>query len=155
MGDTKEHFEEEFETRWKAGGIPGWLTPTFKDPLFSLPSGKLFSSEGIFKSHQSGKAYKKKLAALQKLSLDEQQKVTDETVAEDLKLAKKEALIQRLRDVFADIIEATVSNLQKKQSRTVEEMEAALEELEELDEDEEEEKEDEDIDKPIYNPLNL
>merc|ERR1719263_1896056 len=36
-------------------------------------------------------------------------------------------------------------------------MEAALEELEELDDDDEEveEKEDEDIDKPIYNPLNL
>merc|ERR1712182_130717 len=136
------------EERWKAGGVPGWLTPTFKDPLFSLPSGKLFSSEGIFKSHQSAKAYKKKLAALQKLSLDEQQKVTDETVAEDMRLAKKEALIQRLRDVFGDIIEATVSNLQKKQSRTVEEMEAALEELEELEDDEEdvEDKEDEDID---------
>jgi len=155
--DTKEHFDEEFENRWKAGGVPGWITPTFKDPLFSLPSGKLFSSEGIFKSHQSGKAYKKKLAALQKLSLDEQQKVTDETVAEDKRLAKKEALIQRLRDVFGEIIEQTVSNLQKKQSRTVEEMEAALEEQELEDEDDEEveEKEDEDIDKPIYNPLNL
>merc|ERR1711937_347106 len=70
---------------------------------------------GFFKSHQSGKAYKKKLAALQKLSLDEQQKVTDETVAEDKRLAKKEALIQRLRDVFGEIIEQTVSNLQKKQ----------------------------------------
>merc|ERR1711939_443385 len=101
----------------------------------------------------AGKMYKKKLAAMQKLPLAEQQKVTEETVEEDKKLAKQECLIQKMRDIFSDILDATTANLQKKQSRTVEEMEAALEEMEDVDIDDEVEPEEDD--KEIDNPLNL
>jgi hypothetical protein len=154
--DQNEHFQEDFEARWSKSAVPGWVQPTYKDPLYCLPSKKLFATDGTLKSHQSGKAYKKNLAALQKLSLEEQQKVTDETVEADKVIAKQECLIQRMREVFSDTLEATVANLQKKQSRTVEEMEAALEELEDIDEEEEEDEEKEgEIEKPIYNPLNL
>jgi len=149
--------EEEFEDRWSSGQVPGWVLPTYKDPLFALPSQRLFASEGTLNSHKGGKAYKKKLQALQSLPLADQQRVVDQTVAEDKELARIECRIQKLREVFADTIDATVAHLQKKQSRTVEEMEQALEEQEEgeqSDIDEEEEPE-EDIEKPIYNPLNL
>merc|ERR1719213_609988 len=112
--------------------FPGWVLPTHKEPLFCLPTNRLFVSEGTRNSHMAGKMYKKKLAAMQKLPLAEQTKVTDETIAEDKKIAMKECLIQKMRDIFSDILDATTANLQKKQSRTVEEMEAALEELEDL-----------------------
>jgi hypothetical protein len=157
LKDVQDHFDEEFEGRWTSGAVPGWVLPTHKEPLFCLPTNRLFVSEGTRNSHMAGKMYKKKLAAMQKLPLAEQQKVTEDTLEDDKTIAKKECLIQKMRDIFSDILDATTANLQKKQSRTVEEMEAALEEMEDLEDDEEVEPEEDDkeIDKPIYNPLNL
>lgn len=158
LKDVQDHYEEEFAKRWESGAVPGWVLPTHKDPLFCLPTRKLFASEGTRNSHMAGKAYKKKLEAMQKLPLEEQKKVSEETEAEDRKIAAMECAIQKMRDVFQDIVDATVAQLQKKQSRTVEELEAALEEQEEeevIEEEIEPEDEGAEIDKPIYNPLNL
>jgi len=63
---------------------------------------KKAEQDATIKNMSAMAEYKKKLAAMQKLSLDEQQKITDETVAEDKRLAKKEALIQRMKEVFSD-----------------------------------------------------
>jgi len=155
----KQKIEEEFDDRWEKNQCPGWTVPTHKDPLFCLPSYRVFANESTLQSHQKGKQYKKKLAALQKLPLADQQKALEETRAEDKKISRFETLIGKCKDFLQDTADATVEHLQKKQSRTVEELAAAQEEMENWDEDEELEEEEEEtgdvVDKPVYNPLNL
>lgn len=125
----KSKIEEEFEERWEKGQCPGWVVPTSKDSLFCLPSYRVFANESNLQFHQKGKQYKKKLAALQKLPLADQQKALEETREEDKKLARLECLTQKCKDFMQDTVDATVEHLQKKQSRTVEELAAAQEEL--------------------------
>lgn len=160
MKKIETQFEKEFEERWAEQSIPGWSQPTHKDPLFCLPTDRLLHNEAVLASHKSGKFYKKKVAELQKLKFEEQKAKVAESEVEDLKLAKLESLIGKWRDLLGDVITETVSHLQKKQSRTIDEMDR---------EDEFDEEEDDGIDidpdelgaddpaedRPIYNPLNL
>lgn len=157
----EQQFDKEFEERWKEGTIPGWQEPTHKDKLFCLPSNRLFNNPSILKSHQSGKLYKKKVAEMQKLSFEEQKKLVDGVVGEDLRIARLESRAAKWHDLLSDIVAETVQHLQKKQSQTVEEMEAEkdLESEEEEDDDgvdvDADEMNDEQVERPIYNPLNL
>jgi uncharacterized coiled-coil protein SlyX len=159
IGKLEKQFEKEFEARWADKSIPGWPEPTSKDKLFCLPTNKLFNNESVMKSHQTGKLYKKKLAEVQKLSMEDQKKFITESQEEDQRIARLESRAAKWHDLLSDTLTETVQHLQKKQSQTAEEME--------MDEDAEDDvsddgvdvgsdfgKEDEE-DRPIYNPLNL
>uniref|UniRef100_A0A7S3TS17 Matrin-type domain-containing protein n=1 Tax=Strombidinopsis acuminata TaxID=141414 RepID=A0A7S3TS17_9SPIT len=158
----EQQFDKEFEERWADRGIPGWQDPTHKDPLFSLPSNKLFNNEAVMKSHQSGKAYKKKVAEVQKMSFEDQKKLTDESESEDRRVAHLESRAAKWHDLLSDTITESVQHLQKKQSQTVEEMEMDRDDSgDDMDDDDDgvdvdgsDIEKDED-DRPIYNPLNL
>lgn len=156
-----QQFDKEFDERWNEKNIPGWQEPTHKDPFFSLPTKKLFVNEASMKSHKGGKLYKKKVAIMQKMSFEEQNKLIEVVEAEDRCVARLESHAAKWHDLLHDTINETVMYLQKKQSQTVEEMEADREaesddeEFEDdgMDIDSDMEKDDED--RPIYNPLNL
>lgn len=155
----EQQFEKEFEERWNDKSIPGWQEPTHKDKMFCLPSNKLFNNGSSKKSHESGKLYKKKLEEVQKLGLEEQKKLTEMVEDEDRRIACLESRAAKWHDLLSDAINETIQHLQKKQSQTVEEMEAEKEDSE--DEEMEDDGADvgsndgDDEERPIYNPLNL
>lgn len=161
MKKIEKQFEKEFEERWAEKSVPGWAQPTHKDPLFCLPTDRLLHNQAVLTSHKKGKFYKKKVTEMQKLTFDEQKAKIAESESEDEKLARMEAMIGKWRDLIGDIVTNSIEHLQKKQSRTVEEMEAQ----DELDDDDDDgidiDGEDmrsnagDDEDRPIYNPLNL
>merc|ERR1719456_1816735 len=88
-----QRFEKEFEERWAEGSVQGWATPSHKDPLYCMPSDKLFVTQGVKKAHEQGKAYKKKVAELQKLGFEEQKKKTQQSLEEDKSIARAECLV--------------------------------------------------------------
>lgn len=155
----EQQFEKEFEERWNDKSIPGWQEPTHKDKMFCLPSNKLFNNSSSKKSHESGKVYKKKLEEVQKLGLEDQKKLAEMVEDEDRRIACLESRAAKWHDLLSDAINETIQHLQKKQSQTVEEMEAEKEDSE--DEDMEDDGADmgsndgDDEERPIYNPLNL
>ncbi len=156
-----QRFEKEFEERWAEGSIQGWAIPTHKDSLYCTPSDKLFTSQGVKKAHEEGKVFKKKVAEMQKLGFEEQKKKVLQSVEEDKKIARTEAMVQRFRELLSDQLSETVKHITKKQSMTVEEMEkddesdledddgVEIDGLVESDDDKDAEE------RPIYNPLNL
>lgn len=156
---VREKCLEEFHTRWTEGSIPGWSEPTHKDKLFSLPTNRLFVLQSTFEAHQKTPKYEKALKTLESKTPDEQLKLITEIENADIELARDECLIQRYREVFADVIEKTIEHLQKKQSRSLRELEEELngetqqEEAEPM--EDESDKDSDDEEKPIYNPLNL
>lgn len=154
-------FDKEFEERWADRSIPGWTEATHKDKLFCLPSNKLFNNESVYKSHQTGKLYKKKVEEMQKLNFDDQKQMILDSEQEDKRIACLESRAAKWHDLLSDTLTETVQFLQKKQSQTIEEME--------MDKDESDDEEEffdggvdagsdfnpDDEERPIYNPLNL
>merc|ERR1719267_548219 len=105
------------------------------------------------KSHMGGKQYKKALAAMQAMSVEKQKEMNKEFAEEDKSIAHKECKIQKFREILGDNIQETIEHLQKKQSRTAEEMAAEEFSDEEFDEEIEAEAEasdEEKDDRPIY-----
>mmetsp|Transcript_7786 Transcript_7786/g.11263 ORF Transcript_7786/g.11263 Transcript_7786/m.11263 type:complete len:389 (-) Transcript_7786:88-1254(-) len=160
VAKLEAQFDKEFEDRWTDRSIPGWQEPTRNDPLFSLPSNKLFASKAVFESHKTGKMYKKKVEEMQRLPFEEQKKLLEVVDSEDKRIAGLESRAAKWCDLLRDTIDETVQYLQKKQSQTAEEMEMEKD----IDSDEEEDDgveingsdmENDDEDRPIYNPLNL
>jgi len=158
----EQQFDKEFEQRWAERSIPGWQSSTHQDPRFCLPSNRLFATEATLNSHKVGKPYQKKVQEMQKLSFEDQKLLIKQVEEEDRRIAQLESRAAKWRDLLADTLQETVQHLQKKQSQTVEEMEA--EKDEESDDDfmddggvdvdgSDIEKDAED--RPIYNPLNL
>jgi len=158
----EQQFDKEFEERWADRSIPGWQEHTHKSKLFCLPTGKLFSSEAIQKSHQSGKAYKQKVSQVQKMSFEEQNGLVVASENEDKRIANLESRAGKWHDLLSDTLSETVQHLQKKQSQTADEMA--------MENDSDDDGVDVDMDggmdvgsgdemdaeeRPIYNPLNL
>jgi len=158
----EQQFDKEFEERWADRSVLGWQEHTHKSKLFCLPTGKLFSSEAIQKSHQSGKAYKQKVGQVQKMSFEEQNGLVVASEEEDKRVAKLESRAGKWHDLLSDTISESVQHLQKKQSQTADEMA--------MENDSDDDGVDMDMDggmdvgsgdemdaeeRPIYNPLNL
>merc|ERR1712194_187355 len=140
--------EQQFEERYADRSIPGWQESTHKEKLFCLPTSKLLKSEATRKSHMTGQLYKKRLV--------------EAVEAEDKRITRLESHAAKWHDLLSDTIQETVQHLQKKQSQTVEEMEAEKDDDSDdgvdvddggVDVDPDEMQDDED--RPIYNPLNL
>eukprot|EP00743_Colponemidia_sp_Colp-15_P002043 GILK01002217.1.p1 GENE.GILK01002217.1~~GILK01002217.1.p1 ORF type:complete len:527 (+),score=101.66 GILK01002217.1:73-1653(+) len=171
--------DAEFEQKWGSDDVPGWTSSELqtsnnedqmelrKDPLYCVPCKKLFTKDSVFQGHLPGKKHQKAVQELQKSSFaapgasmtttTNGDSRTEEEKKDDKELARLENQIRRLRETLGDVIQATMNQIEKKQSRTATEWEASLEEAEAAEEDIEieEESEDEDEDKPIYNPKNL
>merc|ERR1712194_564061 len=147
--------EQQFEERYADRSIPGWQEWTHKEKLFCLPTSKLLKSEATRKSHMTGQLYKKRLGEVQKMGFEEQKKLVEAVEAEDKRIARLESHAAKWHDLLSDTIHETVQHLQKKQSQTVEEMEAEKDDDTDdgVDVDDGEMQDDED--RPIYNPLNL
>lgn len=155
-------FDKEFDERWADRSVPGWQEQTHKNKLFCLPTGKLFGSEAIQKSHQSGKLYKQKVLQVQKMSFEEQNGLVLASEEEDLRIAKLESRAGKWHDLLSDTIGESVQHLQKKQSQTAEEMamddgdsdsDGGMDMDGGMDVGSGDEMADEE--RPIYNPLNL
>eukprot|EP01066_Platyproteum_vivax_P014468 Platyproteum_vivax@DN6476_c0_g1_i1.p1 len=61
-------FEDDFQKRWDNGDVHEWVAPTHKEPLYCLPTDKLFANETTMKSHKQGKVYQKAVKKLQQMS---------------------------------------------------------------------------------------
>lgn len=161
LSKVEQQFDKDFEERWADQSIPGWQEATHKMKLFCVPSNKLFNNEAVMKSHQTGKLYKKKVEEMQKMSFEDQKKLVAASEAEDKRVAHMENRAAKWRDLLSEVVAETVQHLQKKQSQTVEEMDADKDDDSDDDIDldggvdvsDDEMKGDED--RPIYNPLNL
>lgn len=156
----EQQFEKEFEERWGDKSIPGWQEATHKDKLFCMPTNKLFNKDVLKTHHEGGKNYKRKLAEMQKLSVESQNEFVSKVEEQDKAIARLESRAAKWHDLLSDAINETIQHLQKKQSQTIEEMEL---EKDESDEDEDMEDDGADVasnagddeERPIYNPLNL
>jgi hypothetical protein len=159
VGQVIKQLEDEFAARWEDASIPGWSEKTHKMRLFARPTNRLFANEGAYKGHTSGKQYKKALANMQKMPLDQQKDMTKDFEAEDEKIAKLECEIQKFKDLLNDPINVTIEHLTKKQSKSAEEIladaESDDEEIEAPEEAPDSDDEVEEDERPIYNPLNL
>lgn len=156
---AEQTHRKEFDQAWESNSVPRWTTRTYTDPLFSLPTMHLFSNQATKASHESGKAYKKKLAAHQKMSPEEQKKHIDSCIEEDKILAWNEFLIEKFKEDLKETFLETIRHCEKKETMTADELAAEAEEAnaeEELSEEVDSDMDnDDDEDRPIYNPLNL
>eukprot|EP00002_Diphylleia_rotans_P038104 TRINITY_DN8612_c0_g1_i1.p1 TRINITY_DN8612_c0_g1~~TRINITY_DN8612_c0_g1_i1.p1 ORF type:complete len:456 (+),score=116.88 TRINITY_DN8612_c0_g1_i1:56-1423(+) len=141
-----KEFKDSFEAQWAEGKVPGWETVS-DNPLFCLACNKLFAKQTVFDSHVIGKKHIKAAADLQLKGIQPTGKPSEKQKA----IAWIEAQISKFADLLQDKIDATITNVEKKQSQTPEELEKEKEAEEEI----EEEEEDDDDEKPLYNPLNL
>jgi hypothetical protein len=160
---VENHTQQDFDELWKSNSVPRWTSKTHSDELFSLPSQHLFANRATKESHENGKAYKKKVAAMQKMTLDEQKALVEQCIEEDRQLALLEFRIEKYRDLCKDQILDTIRNCEKKETMTAEELEAEAEEAAASDSESDggmvvsdlENEAEDDEDRPIYNPLNL
>uniref|UniRef100_A0A0G4F3S2 Matrin-type domain-containing protein n=1 Tax=Chromera velia CCMP2878 TaxID=1169474 RepID=A0A0G4F3S2_9ALVE len=161
---AEEQLKADFEKRWGERTIAGWEQLTREMPLYCFPSDHLFASAQVLKGHTEGKKFKKNQELMAARSMGEQDKRREESLQADKKTAFLEAVVQKYKDFLGETIQDTVNFIQKRQSMTLQELEAAIEEEEEGGEDapvegvegeEEEEVGDDDDDKPVFNPLNL
>jgi len=162
IAKLEEQFDKEFEVRWAERSIPGWDKPTRMSDMYSLPTDRLFNNEGVLRSHQAGKQYKKRVLECKALDLEDQKKLAAESELADKRTACQESRAAKWHDLLSDVIAATVQHLMKKQSQTAEEMDMDRDDEDDDDEMFEDDGEDvSDMDKepeaerPIYNPLNL
>eukprot|EP00916_Digyalum_oweni_P016850 GHVL01027659.1.p1 GENE.GHVL01027659.1~~GHVL01027659.1.p1 ORF type:complete len:520 (+),score=103.95 GHVL01027659.1:200-1759(+) len=155
---VEKAFEDNFNKKWDDGDVSGWAKHSHKDDFYCPPTDRLFANQSALKNHKDGKQYAKAVKRIQSLSTDEQNQLIVASEQEDKNIARIEYLIQRYREMLGEAFVSTVQCLQKKQSRTMEEIEAeeeandedsggeAVDNLSESDNEE---------DKPVYNPLNL
>mmetsp|Transcript_62554 Transcript_62554/g.72761 ORF Transcript_62554/g.72761 Transcript_62554/m.72761 type:complete len:506 (-) Transcript_62554:135-1652(-) len=157
--------KEDFEYRWKEGTLRGWerrdenTGDVTSNPLYCAACQKLFSNQHVYVNHFNGKKHIKNAKVYEKQLTGQNNGQENEYVSKQSelteenkkKLAYLECFIMGMKEQLGDVIHATRNQIQKKQSRTYEEMEA-----ENVDAKEEaDEKSDSDDDEPVYNPKNL
>ena len=159
--------KEDFEYRWKEGTLRGWerrddSTEVTSNPLYCAACQKLFSNQHVYVNHFNGKKHVKSAKLYEKQItnptlqsngaaseyVSKQSELTEENKK---KLAFLECFIMRMKELLGDVVHDTRNQIQKKQSRTYEEMEAENYDTKEA----EDEKSDSDEDDPVYNPKNL
>lgn len=159
----------DFSERWEKRQIRGWESlPTMdgmmRNPLFCLPCQKLFASRTVYKAHKTGKKHIKNREKVAD-ALDQ----TPSMLEEYKEIASLEGFISRLKETLGDVIQDTMNNVRKRQTRTAAELEAEMFDSEEEDpmtlpieeirrraeKKQKAESDSSDDEKPLYNPLNL
>lgn len=161
---VQQHLTAEFETAWQRRTVPAWEMSTHDMPLYCIPTDHIFASEAVMTRAMQGKKYKKAVASMQSGGVEAQQKRIEASEAHDKGIARLEHLISRYKDVLSDVVQRTIESLQKKQSRTLRELELEGDESEGEEEmalaaevvvNEGESDAESDEGRPVYNPLNL
>eukprot|EP00698_Gefionella_okellyi_P020186 TRINITY_DN630_c0_g1_i1.p1 TRINITY_DN630_c0_g1~~TRINITY_DN630_c0_g1_i1.p1 ORF type:complete len:475 (-),score=85.83 TRINITY_DN630_c0_g1_i1:881-2305(-) len=153
--------EEEFESKYPRGEIPGWPAQEVsveQNPLFCQACQRLFAKDTVFRAHLSGAKHQ---------TAEKKRKQFESGTSAEARLrhdtARLEHLINNLREILSDTLESTISYVQKKQASTYEERLADIEDMEneqapifhdEIDDDDAAAGSD-DEEKPLYNPKNL
>ncbi|GAB9472378.1 Splicing factor 3a [Globisporangium polare] len=179
LDDVIAETSAKFEKEWALNQVSDWdshtangengassngngtLTPDF----FCKYCDKQFTSEGTYSSHLNGKRHKKAAANAEVAAAGQQDGGESSTSkAEEAQEKRKaiafdEVLIRRMCELLTEVIHATISYLELKQTRTHEELLAEIAEEEEgsfSDVDvENTNPEGDDDEQPFYNPLNL
>ena len=167
IGQLEEMSNSNFEERWKNKNIKGWeFIPVSlrTTPLYCLPCKKLFTNTNVYKAHKKGGKHKKNAERVAEF-LEEEEDMTE--ILRFKKIACTECFISRLRECIGDIIEDSMNNIRKKQTRTAEELELyesdqeepfklPIEDLKKKSElTKKEESSSSEDERPAYNPLNL
>ncbi|RLN97796.1 hypothetical protein BBJ28_00013664 [Nothophytophthora sp. Chile5] len=174
LDDVIGEASAKFEKQWALHEVAGWdssaVTAAESDNSSSAHFCKLcdkqFSSEGVFNSHLTGKKHKRFAAAAAEKDTAASQNTVNDGAEAKKELQKKhkaiafdEVLIRRMYELLTEVVHATISYLELKQTRTHEELQAEIAEDEEgtfSDVDVENENLDgEDEEEQFYNPLNL
>jgi hypothetical protein len=156
-----------FEDSWNKKTLRGWenIPKSLKtDPLYCLPCKKLFTNKNVYRAHKKGARHRKAVEKVLEI-LEEEADV--QVIQEFKNIARIECFIAKLRECIGDIVEDSMNNIRKKQTRTAEELEIyesdqdepfklPTEELRKKAENKKkEESSDSEVERPAYNPLNL
>lgn len=160
---VENQINDDFEHKWKEGTIRGWEKKENvinEEHLFCKACQKYFANENTYIHHFDGKKHKdneKKMTEnMGKVLMinddNPENRITKDSFTEEMKyeLAYKEFYIVFMRNQLCDIIQDTMNQIRKKQTRTLLENE---EEKNYDDEDEDDITDSEDEEQP-YNPKN-
>jgi len=158
LSDIEYTMADDFLQRWKSRSIPGWTTPTHEEPFYAIATDMLLSSKAAYDGHLNSKKYIKAGAALAEKDHEEIEALKQKSHEHDQELAWLESQIERLKDILDEPLTSTIEDLQKRQSRTQEDLEA--DEADFSDESANDDNNEESVsensdDKAVYNPLNL
>lgn len=179
LDDVIAETSAKFDKEWALNQVSGWdshtssaangesgassngtTTPDF----FCKYCDKQFTSEGTYSGHLNGKKHKKAAANAEAAAASQQDKGESTSKGAEAQEKRKaiafdEVLIRRMCELLTEVIHATISYLELKQTRTHEELLAEIAEEEEgsfSDVDvENANPEGDDDEQPFYNPLNL
>ncbi|OQR92055.1 splicing factor 3A [Achlya hypogyna] len=150
LDDVVNEAQAQFEKSWALGQVKGWAPAADTTAsTYCKACQKQFASEAVFTGHLKGKKHLKAAAQL-----------AAGGPAPDVRkaLANLEVHVKTLIGLLTEVVHATISFLELKQTRTPEELQAEILEEEddalsdvEIDND----NVDDDDEQPFYNPLNL
>lgn len=168
LDDVIAETSAKFDKEWALHQVSGWdeqktaTGDSSAQAFYCSFCAKQFSSEGTYTSHLSGKRHKKASAATTAANGAASGTLSDNssTVEKTRRsLAFAEVLVRRMCELLTEVIHATISYLELKQTRTHDELLAEIAEEEDgafSDVDIENAHGDGDDDEqPFYNPLNL
>jgi len=165
-GDMLQLIRDDFEQRWtsKDSSLNAWFAPSVQNgerkdtavanddvesALYCKACDKLFAKQSVFDGHLKGKAHQK---AEEKYSA-----TAAERDAKQWQLSKQiawaEEIVVQYSQLMSDVFHDTVAHLEKKQTRSWDELKREMDESETLGSTLDDDSDDES--KPIYNPLNL
>jgi len=157
VNELVEIVDEEFKKSWAAKTVPGWQVSASKDgeeekekevdenhPYYCKIRKMQFTKLSTYTNHMKGRKHKKAVANAGKAKAEDPR---------SRELALIEYRIQSFADLMREVITATIEHIEKKQTRTYEEIAADL--LEQQTEEVLSSSDDEEDEKPVYNPLNL
>lgn len=164
----KQMIKEDFDKRWEMKAITGWFEKEDEassasaaapesDPLYCKACQKSFAKESVFQAHLTGKKHLKAIEASNSNSAAAASPNGHTNTNSPKQIAETEEYIFRFAELLRSQINETIGHIEKKQTRTYEEIEKELEDADEtygkvaevISSDSEDEE------KPIYNPLNL
>ncbi|KAF9395792.1 hypothetical protein CPC16_006829 [Podila verticillata] len=165
MGEIESEAQQEFDTKWAEGSLPGWPKIDQEDApptdLFCVACKKQYSKDTVYNAHLTSKKHIKAAAQLANgangaanggsESISEvQSKVLAEKAKPEQEMAFTEVLIKHLAEILKQQVSDTKENVERRQTLTGRERDLELEaeqvELEESDSEDEEK---------VYNPLKL
>merc|ERR1719223_1661777 len=123
--------KEDFSQKWAAKTLPGWFgedasaadgeaeAAKKNNPLYCEACDKVFANEAVFKAHLKGKKHKRAVAALENAQKEGKKPAAaaNNKVANSQKesLALVEYTLSNYTEMLEDVVEATVSYIERKQ----------------------------------------
>ncbi|PJF16515.1 Prp9p [Paramicrosporidium saccamoebae] len=157
---AKKTQQQEFERLWKEAKLVGWEEAAQKESLnteklYCGPCDKVFTNKSVYQAHLGGKKHLKAAESHNGANIERNEQASvegNERMSNCKSMALNEFLITKYAEILGNVRAETRMNVERKQSRTLEEREEDIlveETAPILSEDEE------DDDGRIYNPLNI